>query len=53
MYLCIEMIVNDWQSWPREVNFALVYWDDCLVNFVFVYWDDCLVNFVYLYWDDC
>ena len=27
--LCIWMIVNDWQSWPWEVNFVFVYSDDC------------------------
>ena len=29
LYLCIGMIVNDWQSWPWEVNLVFVYLDDC------------------------
>ena len=29
LYLCIAMIVNDWQSWSWDVNVVFVYWDDC------------------------
>ena len=29
LYLCIRMIVSDWQSWPWEVNLVFVYSDDC------------------------
>ena len=29
LYLCIGMIVNDWLSWPWQVNFVFVYWNVC------------------------
>ena len=29
LYLCTRLVVNDWQSWPWEVNFVFVICDYC------------------------